>query len=55
MAGNIMLEVVTPDKAVVSEEAQIVVAPGNDVMLEKGDGLILFGRDQQLRFLEGRR
>ena len=28
MAGNIMLEVVTPDKAVVCEEAQIVVAPG---------------------------
>jgi len=28
MAGNIMLEVVTPDKSVVSEEAQIVVAPG---------------------------
>ena len=28
MAGNIMLEVVTPDQAVVSEEAQIVVAPG---------------------------
>ena len=28
MAGNIMLEVVTPDKAVVSEEAQIVAAPG---------------------------
>jgi len=28
MAGNIMLEVVTPDKSIVSEEAQIVVAPG---------------------------
>jgi len=28
MAGNIMLEVVTPDRSVVSEEAQIVVAPG---------------------------
>ena len=28
MAGNIMLEVVTPDKSVVSEEAQIVAAPG---------------------------
>ena len=28
MAGNIRLEVVTPEKAVVSEEVQIVVAPG---------------------------
>ncbi len=28
MAGNINLEVVTPDKSVVSDEAQIVVAPG---------------------------
>jgi len=28
MAGNIQLEVVTPEKSVVSEEAQIVVAPG---------------------------
>ncbi len=28
MAGNLMLEVVTPDKSVVSEEARIVVAPG---------------------------
>ncbi len=28
MAGNIMLEVVTPDQSVVSDEAQIVVAPG---------------------------
>jgi F-type H+-transporting ATPase subunit epsilon len=28
MAGNIKLEVVTPEKAVVSEEAQIVAAPG---------------------------
>ena len=29
MAGNITLEVVTPDKSVVSEEAQIVMAPGS--------------------------
>ena len=29
MAGNIWLEVVTPEKAVVSEEVQIVVAPGS--------------------------
>jgi len=29
MAENIMLEVVTPEKAVVSEEAQIVMAPGS--------------------------
>jgi F-type H+-transporting ATPase subunit epsilon len=28
MAGNIKLEVVTPEKSVVDEEAQIVVAPG---------------------------
>jgi F-type H+-transporting ATPase subunit epsilon len=28
MAGNISLEVVTPDKSVVSDEAQMVVAPG---------------------------
>ncbi len=29
MAENIILEVVTPEKIVVSEEAQIVVAPGS--------------------------
>jgi F-type H+-transporting ATPase subunit epsilon len=28
MAGNLNLEVVTPDKSVVSDQAQIVVAPG---------------------------
>lgn len=28
MAGNIRLEVVTPQKSVVSEDAQIVIAPG---------------------------
>lgn len=28
MAGNIRLEIVTPEKVVVSEDAQIVVAPG---------------------------
>ncbi len=28
MAENILLEVVTPEKAVIAEEAQIVVAPG---------------------------
>lgn len=28
MAGNILLEVVTPEKAVVNEEVQTVVAPG---------------------------
>ncbi len=28
MAGNIKLEVVTPEKSVVSEEAQIIMAPG---------------------------
>nr|HID60176.1 F0F1 ATP synthase subunit epsilon [Desulfobacterales bacterium] len=30
MAGNIILEVVTPDRMVVNEEAQIVVAPGTE-------------------------
>lgn len=30
MAKNIKLEVVTPEKSVVSEEAQIVMAPGYD-------------------------
>jgi len=29
MAGNIKLEVVTPEKVVVSEEAQIVASPGS--------------------------
>jgi F-type H+-transporting ATPase subunit epsilon len=29
MAGNIKLEVVTPEKAVVNEDVQIVVAPGS--------------------------
>jgi F-type H+-transporting ATPase subunit epsilon len=29
MAGNIKLEIVTPDKEVVSEEAKIVMAPGS--------------------------
>ena len=29
MAGHILLEVVTPEKIVVSEEAQIVAAPGS--------------------------
>lgn len=29
MAGNIRLEVVTPEASVVSEDVQIVVAPGN--------------------------
>ena len=29
MAGNIKLEVVTPEKSVVSEDVKIVVAPGN--------------------------
>ena len=29
MAGNIHLEIVTPDKAVVSEEVKIVMAPGS--------------------------
>ena len=29
MAGNIKLEIITPEKTVVSEEAQIVMAPGS--------------------------
>jgi len=29
MAGNIKLEIVTPEKSVVSEEVQIVMAPGS--------------------------
>jgi len=29
MAGNINLEIITPEKIVVSEEAQIVMAPGS--------------------------
>lgn len=29
MAGNIKIEVVTPEKSVVSEEAQIVMSPGS--------------------------
>ena len=29
MAGNIQLEIVTPDKAVVNEEVKIVMAPGS--------------------------
>ena len=30
MADNIILEVVTPEKAVVSEEAQIIMSPGSE-------------------------
>ena len=30
MAGNILLEVVTPEQNVVNEEAQMVVAPGTE-------------------------
>jgi F-type H+-transporting ATPase subunit epsilon len=30
MAGNIRLEVVTPERQVVNDEAQIVMAPGNE-------------------------
>lgn len=38
MPGNIMLEVVTPEKVVVNEEVQIVVAPG-----EMGEFGVLIG------------
>jgi len=47
MAGNIMLEVVTPDRAVVSEEAQIVVAPG-----EYGEFGVLIGHTSFLTTLK---
>jgi F-type H+-transporting ATPase subunit epsilon len=47
MAGNIMLEVVTPDKAVVSEEAQIVAAPG-----EYGEFGVLIGHTSFLTTLK---
>jgi len=47
MAGNITLEVVTPDKAVVSEEAQIVVAPG-----EFGEFGVLIGHTPFLTTLK---
>jgi F-type H+-transporting ATPase subunit epsilon len=47
MAGNIMLEVVTPDQSVVSEEAQIVVAPG-----EYGEFGVLIGHTSFLAALK---
>jgi F-type H+-transporting ATPase subunit epsilon len=47
MAGNITLEVVTPDQSVVSEEAQIVVAPG-----EYGEFGVLIGHTSFLTTLK---
>lgn len=47
MAGNIMLEVVTPDKSVVSDAAQIVVAPG-----EYGEFGVLIGHTSFLTTLK---
>jgi len=47
MAGNIILEVVTPDRSVVSEEAQIVVAPG-----EYGEFGVLIGHTSFLTTLK---
>jgi F-type H+-transporting ATPase subunit epsilon len=47
MAGNITLEVVTPDRSVVSEEAQIVVAPG-----EYGEFGVLIGHTSFLTTLK---
>jgi F-type H+-transporting ATPase subunit epsilon len=47
MAGNIMVEVVTPDQSVVSEEAQIVVAPG-----EYGEFGVLIGHTSFLTTLK---
>jgi F-type H+-transporting ATPase subunit epsilon len=47
MAGNITLEVVTPDKSVVSEEAQIVMAPG-----EFGEFGVLIGHTSFLTTLK---
>ena len=46
MAGNIRLEVVTPDKLVVDEDVQIVVAPG-----EMGEFGVLPGHTTFLTFL----
>ncbi|MDL2122523.1 MAG: F0F1 ATP synthase subunit epsilon [Deltaproteobacteria bacterium] len=47
MAGNIRLEVVTPEKSVVSEDVKIVVAPGN-----LGDFGILIGHTPFLSTLK---
>ena len=47
MAGSINLEVVTPDKSVVSDEAQIVVAPG-----EYGEFGVLIGHTSFLTTLK---
>ena len=47
MAGNIMLDVVTPDRSVVSEEAQTVVAPG-----EFGEFGVLIGHTSFLTTLK---
>ncbi|MCK4390571.1 MAG: F0F1 ATP synthase subunit epsilon [Desulfobacterales bacterium] len=47
MAGNIMLEVVTPDRSVASEEAQIVVVPG-----EYGEFGVLIGHTSFLTTLK---
>ncbi len=47
MAGNIKLEVVTPEKSVVSEDAKIVVAPGN-----LGDFGVLIGHTPFLSTLK---
>lgn len=47
MAGNITLEIVTPDKSVVSDEAQIVVAPG-----EYGEFGVLIGHTSFLTTLK---
>jgi F-type H+-transporting ATPase subunit epsilon len=47
MAGNIRLEVVTPEKSVVSEDAKIIVAPGN-----LGDFGVLIGHTPFLSTLK---
>ena len=47
MAGNIRLEVVTPEKSVVSEDVKIVVAPGN-----LGDFGVLIGHTPFLSTLK---
>ena len=47
MAGNITLEVVTPDRSVLSEEVQIVVAPG-----EYGEFGVLIGHTSFLATLK---
>ncbi len=47
MAQNVLLEIVTPEKSVVTEEAQIVMAPGSD-----GEFGVLYGHTPFLTTLQ---